>query len=274
MKVLYLLLGATFITCKTSDSNSNHLKSKVPDTTLPDNLSRNQSDTLEHWSIDYIMGQFEPALDSAFTLIDGKYADRQGLYLRKDVYQAFIQMHEAALSENIKLIIRSATRNFEYQKKIWEDKWDGIIPLESNKRANKIADETLRAQEILKYSSMPGSSRHHWGTDIDLNAFNNMYFEQGQGLLIYEWLTNHAASFGFCQPYSQKDSSRPKGYEEEKWHWSYLPISRQLTAQAGENLKDTMIIGFRGADQAQNLGIVNNYVLGIDSTCIDQITKI
>ncbi|NJK84501.1 MAG: M15 family metallopeptidase [Saprospiraceae bacterium] len=38
-----------------------------------------------------------------------------------------------------------------------------------------------RALKILKYSSMPGTSRHHWGTDIDLNSFSNSYFEQGEG---------------------------------------------------------------------------------------------
>ncbi|MBK8502247.1 MAG: M15 family metallopeptidase [Saprospiraceae bacterium] len=274
MRAVYFLLGVSFITCKTSDPNNDQLKSMLPGITLPENLSTIGSDTIGVWSIDYIMGKFEPAEDTAFILIDSRYADREGLYLRKDVYQAFLQMHDAALTENIKLIIRSATRNFEYQKKIWEDKWDGRIALESNKRANTITDEALRAREILKYSSMPGSSRHHWGTDIDLNAFNNAFFENGSGLLIYNWLMNHAGSFGFCQPYSQKDSSRPNGYEEEKWHWSYLPISRQLTVLAEKNLRDTMITGFKGAEQAQNLEIVRNYVLGIDSTCLDQITKL
>ena len=273
MKTIYFLVGASFMACKISDSNNDEPLSRSYDTPLTDTMSRPGTDTLDFWSIDYLMGKFEPSEDSAFTMIDSRYADRPGLYLRKDVYRAFQQMYEAAMDENIKLIIRSATRNFEYQKKIWEEKWDGIVPLESSIRANTIGDETLRAQEILRYSSMPGSSRHHWGTDIDLNAFNNAFFEKGQGQQIYNWLANHAGSFGFCQPYSYKDSSRPKGYEEEKWHWSYLPISGQLTTLAKMKLKDTMISGFKGADQAQNLEIVNNYVLGIDSTCLQYITN-
>ena len=273
MKAIYILLGVSLFACKTSDSSNDQLKSMLSGTTLPEDMATNDGDTIGLWSIDYLMGKFEPAKDTAFTLVDSRYADREGLYLRKDVYHAFLQMYEAALKENIKLIIRSATRNFEYQKKIWEDKWDGVVPLESRKRANIISDEALRAQEILKYSAMPGSSRHHWGTDIDLNAFNNRYFEKGQGLVIYTWLQNHAGTFEFCQPYSSKGASRPNGYEEEKWHWSYLPISGQLTALAENNLKDSMIFGFKGAEQAQNLKIVNNYVLGIDSTCLPRIIE-
>ena len=226
-----------------------------------------ESDSLDVWSTDYIMGKFEPSVDTNFTLVDKMYADREGLYLRKDTYRAFKSMYEKAHMKGIKLVIRSATRNFEYQKEIWENKWNGTIPLESNVRGNTITDETIRAQEILKYSSMPGSSRHHWGTDLDLNAFNNAYFEHGKGREIYTWLQENAATFGFCQPYSSKDTGRP-GYHEEKWHWSYIPIANQLTKSAKLYLTDQMISGFLGAEQAPKLSIVQNYVMGIDTTCL------
>ncbi|MFM9004881.1 MAG: D-alanyl-D-alanine carboxypeptidase family protein [Flavobacteriales bacterium] len=43
----------------------------------------------------------------------------------------------------------------------------------------------------MKFSSMPGTSRHHWGTDIDLNSVEPSYFLSGKGLLIYQWLSAH-----------------------------------------------------------------------------------
>jgi LAS superfamily LD-carboxypeptidase LdcB len=215
------------------------------------------------------MGKFDPVTDSNFIEIKLEHADRVGLYLRKDTYSAFLKMYEAAQRDSIRLVIRSATRNFDNQKKIWENKWSGETPLESNKRANLIANETIRAKEILKYSSMPGSSRHHWGTDIDLNAFSNHYFEQGEGLKIYQWLNQNAPEFGFCQPYTEKGLSRLTGYEEEKWHWSYLPVSGHLIRQARASLRDDLINGFQGSEQAIQLGIVDNYVLGIDSLCLN-----
>ena len=115
---------------------------------------------------------------------------------------------------------------------------------------------------------MPGTSRHHWGTDIDMNNFENEYFESGQGLKEYEWLVANGASFGFCQVYTEKDEKRPDGYQLEKWHWSYLPISKQLTNLAQEALKDQMINGFDGSETAVDIEVVRKYVLGINKECL------
>ena len=82
----------------------------------------------------------------------------------------------------------------------------------------EVPEPVERARMILTYSSMPGTSRHHWGTDMDLNKDNNGYFATGEGLKVYEWLQAHAHEYGFCQPYTPKGPNRPEGYNEEKWH--------------------------------------------------------
>lgn len=115
---------------------------------------------------------------------------------------------------------------------------------------------------------MPGSSRHHWGTDIDLNDLNPAYFESGHGKKIHDWLSTHAHTYGFCQPYSPKNASRPYGYNEEQWHWSYVPIARQLTDLAKANLKNALIKGFAGAETAATIQVVEKYVLGINPDCL------
>jgi len=109
---------------------------------------------------------------------------------------------------------------------------------------------------------------HHWGTDFDINAFNNSYFESGQGLKEYEWLTAHAQEYGFCQPYTPIGKDRPNGYQEEKWHWSYMPLSKTLTEQAGLRITDKIIQGFEGDYTAQALHVVDNYILGINQDCL------
>ena len=115
---------------------------------------------------------------------------------------------------------------------------------------------------------MPGSSRHHWGTDIDLNALENSYFEQGEGKKVFDWLEANAHEYGFCRPYTEKGPERPNGYNEEKWHWSYRPIAKPLTDQARESLTNDMIRGFKGADTAEEINVVENYVLGVSSKCL------
>ncbi len=273
---LYISL-ALICSCQPSGSREQGAKAQKPageeapaayQTTFT-NLS--DTATARSFTTDYIMGRFDPAKHPDFTQVDARYADREGLYLRTDTYEAFLRMHEAAMKDGITLAVRSATRNFDYQKGIWEGKWTGARAIENGKDASKAyPNPKERALKILEYSSMPGTSRHHWGTDMDLNAFTNEYFETGQGLKIYEWLSAHAAEYGFCQPYSPKGEARPYGYNEEKWHWSYLPVARQLTALAQEKLKDEMITGFKGAEVAGEIGVVKNYVLGINLECLPQ----
>lgn len=215
-------------------------------------------------SENYLMGHFDPMNHSEFTPIEEKYADRSGLWLRKDVYAAFQQMYEAALQAGIALQIRSATRNFTYQKGIWERKWTGQTALSNGEKLHLTTPNPVdRALKILRYSSMPGTSRHHWGTDIDLNNFNNAYFEQGEGKKIYDWLHANAAKYGFFQPYTALGTDRNTGYQEEKWHWSYAPIALPLT-KAAYKLQESSITGFLGAETAEEIQVVKNYILGIN----------
>ena len=216
-----------------------------------------------------LIGDFEPAKHADFTLIEKQYASREGMYLRKDAYASFIKMAAAAKKDNIDFVIKSATRNFAAQKVIWEGKWNGTRLLEGGTNAaKKFPKPNERALKILEYSSMPGTSRHHWGTDIDLNAFVNSYFEKGKGLKEYEWLLAHAAEYGFCQPYTKKGAERPDGYNEEKWHWSYLPIATKLTNQYQLRIKDADIAGFEGAEVAKDIEVIRKYVLGINGECL------
>lgn len=219
---------------------------------------------------DYVRGKFEPADHPDFVLIERRHADREGLYLHKKTYEAFQQMYNAAKAEGINLQIRSATRNFQNQKRIWENKWTGKTLIENGENLAKTTpDATERALKILRFSSMPSTSRHHWGTDIDLNSFNNAYFATGEGKKIYDWLQANAADYGFCQTYTEKNEARPEGYFEEKWHWSYLPIALPLTNYYMENITDKDIEGFMGAEAATNIGVVEKYVLGINTACLE-----
>lgn len=205
-----------------------------------------------------VMGQFEPKTHKDFVRIEAKYADRNDRYMHREAYEAFKKMWQHAADDGIKLVIRSAVRNFDYQKGIWERKWA--------RNRNKGSDQDI-ALKILQYSSMPGTSRHHWGTDIDFNAFENSYFEQGEGKKIYNWLQEHAGSYGYCQPYTKKGLNRPHGYNEEKWHWSYLPVALKYYQVAENKLRDQDIKGFSGSHTATAIGVVQKYVLGIAPAC-------
>src|SRR3989344_2763339 len=185
-------------------------------------------------------------------------------------YQKFLleQRLKAEAKQKIDLQIASATRNFDYQKDLWEKKWTGFTIVEGKDLSKSIPDGQERFKKILEYSAAPGISRHHWGTDIDINNANSAYFETTNGKKVYEWLVTNAPSFGFCQTYTIKGQERPTGYNEEKWHWSYLPLSQNFTEEYKRLIKDEDIKGFFGDEYSSQLNLINNYVLGINPDCL------
>lgn len=221
--------------------------------------------------VSYLMGMFDPATHPDFVEVPSKYRDKDQRYLRREAMEAFQKMHAAAATDGIQLVIISATRNFDVQKRIWENKWFGRTRLEGGIDAAKdIQNDVERARKILEYSSMPGTSRHHWGTDIDINSLDNEYFEQGEGLALYQWMQAHAREYGFCQPYTKLGSDRQTGYFEEKWHWTYMPLSVAFTQKAELLLTNEMISGFAGAEAAKEINIITHYVLGISPACTSE----
>jgi len=205
----------------------------------------------------YLLGKFDPAARPDFAAVGKPYADRAGMSLRREAFEAFQKMWKAAQREGVVLKIISSTRTFAQQKTIWEGKWARF--------AAEAPDPEARARKILEYSSMPGASRHHWGTDLDLNDLNNASFEAGgKHEKVYRWLSAHAHEYGFCQPYT---AGRPHGYKEEKWHWSYTPLSKPLLDQYEKTLTDASFSGFQGADVAARIQVVKHYALGINAAC-------
>ncbi|MFN5294192.1 MAG: M15 family metallopeptidase [Flavobacteriales bacterium] len=216
-------------------------------------------DTSITYSMDDLLGKFEPARHKDFTLIASSYTSKQGIYLRTEAYLAFQKMHAAALKEGVTLTILSATRNYQAQKAIWERKWKR--PQYEGKT------DVERTRDILKYSSMPGTSRHHWGTDIDINSLEPAYFKSGQGLNTYQWLVKNGPDFGFYQTYTSKSTGRT-GYEEEAWHWSYMPIAKPMLNAYVATISYSDIVGFSGCSSAKDVRIIEDFVNGIDPTLL------
>ena len=85
----------------------------------------------------------------------------EDINLRKEAHDAFVKMRDAAAKEGIKMQVVSSYRSFYRQASIFEAKYerytdvDGMEPLPA-------------IDKIIEYSTIPGTSRHHWGTDVDI----------------------------------------------------------------------------------------------------------
>ncbi len=217
---------------------------------------QNQHDSIpvKIYSKEDLLGRFEPSKHPDFTVIQKEHTGKSGIYMQKEAYDAFQRMCAAAKKDGISMVIISATRNFDYQKGIWEKKW--------LREKYKGMSERDKVADILKYSSMPGTSRHHWGTDVDFNSVELSYWESGAGAKLYTWLVAHASEFGYAQTYTKKAAGRT-GYEEEKWHWSYMPIAMEMHRQYRTTIQYQDISGFSGCKEAANVNVFETYVDGI-----------
>lgn len=208
---------------------------------------------------DFLRGLNNFSQDTSFVQIDPKYTPKRAPYnyLNRQVYEAYIKMWEAANQDGIKLVIISGARTFLTQKIVWNRRWN----------ESTLPEGPGRVKNRLRYSALPGCSRHHWGTDIDLNANRTDYWRTTTGKKVYQWLCENAHKFGFYQPYTTKGAVgsglREKGHEEEKWHWSYYPLASIYMKEFAEIMTEEDLKGFAGDKYIKNLDIINYYVLGV-----------
>jgi len=246
LKFIYIFICVSLIVCCSSKSKN------TPETIINLEILSVDSVNLRNYNKNYLMGKFDYKTDSSFGIVPSIYTFKT-IFLKKVVLDSFIKMADEAKKSEINLKIISGTRNFFQQKGIWERKWISLSGFTDSEKAKK----------ILEFSSMPSTSRHHWGTDIDVNNLNNSYFSKGKGLKEYTWLVENAHKFGFFQPYTSKNNGRT-GYNEEKWHWSFKPISYQCLKFFNDSISHEDINDFLGHDTAPKIDIISNYVNGIE----------
>lgn len=227
--------------------------------------------------INILSGRFVPDKAPAFRAVPAKYNMGTTQYLNIDALAAFLKLAKLAESKGYNIRIVSGTRNFNTQKAIWEQKFSGQRKVGGQNLAESVKDEQRRALEILSYSSMPGTSRHHWGTDLDLHetklagpALHNQTFKTGRGKEFHAWLTENAPQFGFCQPYTGNPTARnggrfAHGYQEESWHWSYKPLSAEYLRAYQAQATALKPKGYAGDKAAAHFYM--DYVQNIDPSC-------
>ena len=156
--------------------------------------------------------------------------------LHYEAVAAFLSMRDAAAAEGIDLVARSSFRDFDTQVTIWNRKWNGERPLYDRKgqlldRAS--LSDNAAVDAILYWSAIPGGSRHHWGSDVDVidavavpkdyevQLVPGEYATDGIFANLTRWLDANMKRFGFFRPYRTDRG----GVSPEPWHLSYAPVS-------------------------------------------------
>ena len=178
-------------------------------------------------------------------------AERLTVSVHRDIVAPFDQLRAAAAEEGFDVAILSGFRSFEKQLSIWNRKASGELPVLDND-AKPMDITSLTDQQlvfaILRWSALPGASRHHWGTDLDVfdaaarpagyvvELMPNEYDGEGMFSPLSRWLDQRIAngtSFGFFRPYDRDRN----GVAPERWHLSYGPLANDF---AGELTVDVL----------------------------------
>lgn len=172
---------------------------------------------------------------------------KTSLRIHREVVIPFLEMQKAAKADGFALEICSGFRDFSSQLNIWNAKAGGKRPVLDT--LGKPVDLSLLQPleilyAILRWSALPGASRHHWGTDFDIFDSQSMpagyqvqlipseYETGGVFSGMSEWLDAHMENFGFFRPYAIDLG----GVSPERWHVSYAPLAENYLEELDEKL--------------------------------------
>jgi len=156
--------------------------------------------------------------------------------VHREALEPYLALKAAAATDGIELQIVSGFRDFGAQVRIWNAKYRGERPLydeAGNIRDHASLDLGQLIAGILCWSALPGASRHHWGTDLDVidraampenyryRLLPEEYETGGVFHRLHAWLEKNIARFGFFRPYAKYRG----GVYPEPWHLSHTAIS-------------------------------------------------
>ena len=174
--------------------------------------------------------------------------------LHAEVVAPFLNLRRAALDEGFDLAPMSSFRDFARQLNIWNGKFSGERPMFDAGGAQLDAKSLTpreRVDAILLWSALPGASRHHWGTDLDLvdrclseagyqiKLTREEFAPGGPFAALNLWLDANAPRFGFFRPFQGVRS----GVQPEPWHFSFAPIAEKARRRLSPEVLRNAIAG-------------------------------
>ncbi len=206
-----------------------------------------------------------------------------GIGLAPQCRAALAALQARAEAAGFDLQVASGFRSFTRQLAIWNAKASGerAVHDDDNLPVDLSAlDEVARIHAILRFSALPGASRHHWGTDLDVYdaaALPEGYRVQltpdevaAEGIFgpLHAWLDEQMAAGeaeGFYRPYAEDRG----GVAVERWHLSYAPAAAGCEDCFSEELLAEALAGSRlelGDRVLQELpALFQRYVCGVSA---------
>lgn len=192
-----------------------------------------------------------------------------GHFLHEQVVGPYRALVDLANQSGLDLRLASGFRSFHRQLAIWNAKACGerqVLGRDGQPLVIAQFDDFDKVCAILHWSALPGASRHHWGTDVDiwdaaavtsayrLQLVSEEYAVGGVFSGLTRWLdeTMLGGATAFYRPYDENRG----GIAAEPWHLSHRPtagrferamsqrVLREVLTQADILLKEAILDNF------------------------------
>jgi LAS superfamily LD-carboxypeptidase LdcB len=190
-----------------------------------------------------------------------------------EVVQPLKCLQAQALNDGFHLAVVSGYRSFARQLAIWNAKAVGERPvLDSDGKLLDLSclSDRDKVFAILRWSALPGGSRHHWGTDVDvwdplaagknydLQLIVNEYQDGGPFSQLSHWLDGQitSGSTEFFRPY-RRDTG---GIAPEPWHLSYRPIAQNFQEKLTADLLASVL-------EQSDIELKEEILVNLDEIC-------
>lgn len=145
--------------------------------------------------------------------IKSQFARDEGMSFDARAVDYLNNMCEAAAKEDVTLLVISCYRPHYRQESLFENE---LADVKAENPGISEADAVKKASTVVAY---PGTSEHEVGLAVDFNSVLQTFEHTKQ----FQWLSAHAAEYGFVLRYP-KDKESVTGIVYEPWHYRYVGV--------------------------------------------------
>lgn len=219
--ILFVVVFVLTRFTKPADDKSAEVSETASETTIVTTETTAEEDNVDidnQWAM-FLVNNENPLPDNYDSMIKTKlvHTSWREYYMDDRMADYMINMIAAAAKDGINLEVVSAYRTIEYQ----QQNFDNSV---QQRMDNGMTYDEAYA-DTAKEVAFPGKSEHNAGLSADImsDEYTSMDDDGFKNTKAYEWLSQHAAEYGFILRYPEGKEAET-GIIYEPWHYRFVGI--------------------------------------------------
>lgn len=219
--ILFVVVFVLTRFTKPADDKTAEVSETASETTVVTTETTAEEDNVDidnQWAM-FLVNNENPLPDNYDSMIKTKlvHTSWREYYMDDRMADYMIDMIAAAAKDGINLEVVSAYRTIEYQ----QQNFDNSV---QQRMDNGMTYDEAYA-DTAKEVAFPGKSEHNAGLSADImsDEYTSMDDDGFKNTQAYEWLSQHAAEYGFILRYPEGKEAKT-GIIYEPWHYRFVGI--------------------------------------------------